>query len=465
MRNCGDFPLRDGETGRSPTGRADDRCARPSRSRRQRRLDRAGCGPRASPAVDHRPRRFAAADARRRWPRGDLLQWRDLQLPRIAPRARTGRGAVSHPWRYRSDPRRMAEMGPRLPRAARWHVRLRALRSRPAAAVPRTRPAGGETALPCAARGRGAGLRQRNEGAARQPPDAARGRSAGDRGLHDLGLCPRSPRNPQGRRKVARGSFPAARTWPRTGVATPMVGCRFRRAREGADPGPLGAIAPSHARRRDQPDGCRCTARGLPFGRGRQFLGRRTDERGERATGHQLFDRLRCRERRRDAPCAAGRRTVRHRPPRADRLVRPVRRDRPDCCDFRRAVRRCQRAAHLAGVRTRARAGHRGAVGRWRGRGFRRLSPPDVPCARGTGALGPAARLARTGVRRARAGLAQGRLGAAPAAREDDPAVVGRERRGGLCACVGNPRARAAAGALWRGPAEAAWHLSRRTAA
>ncbi|KEY99729.1 hypothetical protein AI27_01440 [Sphingomonas sp. BHC-A] len=55
MRNCGHFPSRNGQAGRSGAGRADAGRHAVARAGRQRRVDRAGGGAGPSAPVDHRP--------------------------------------------------------------------------------------------------------------------------------------------------------------------------------------------------------------------------------------------------------------------------------------------------------------------------------------------------------------------------------------------------------------------------
>ena len=128
------------------------------------------------------------------------------------------------------------------------------------------------------------------------------------------------------------------------------------------------------------------------------------------------------------------RRALRHQPSRADRLARRFRADRHAGPAFRRALRRCFRAADLPGVRAGAREGDGRAVGRRRGRGVRRLSPPPLLRGGEPGARAAAAQMRARGVRHARPRLSQGRLGAAPAARQDNLRGARPLARGGLCA-------------------------------
>jgi asparagine synthase (glutamine-hydrolysing) len=64
-----------------------------------------------------------------------------------------------------------------------------------------------------------------------------------------------------------------------------------------------------------------------------------------------------------------------------------------------------------------------------------RVSPPCLSGGRGPGARDGAGRRAARAVRHAGCALSQGRLGAAPAARENDAAQPRRQQRGGLCRC------------------------------
>jgi asparagine synthase (glutamine-hydrolysing) len=95
--------------------------------------------------------------------------------------------------------------------------------------------------------------------------------------------------------------------------------------------------------------------------------------------GAHLLDRLRRRQRGRDLLCRTGRAIVRHQPRRAHGRLGPVRRDRHHRGHVRRTLRRRQRAADLARVPAGARERDRGAVGRRRGRGFRRIPAAGVP--------------------------------------------------------------------------------------
>ena len=128
---------------------------------------------RASPPVDHRPRRRAAAAAQR----GSLdpagLQWRDLQLSRTASRARTQRPYVSDSQRLRGHHRAVRALRRPPARSPARHVRVRAVGREASTPARRARPSRAEAAVLHARRAR-LRLRIGDQGAARfRRPQAA----------------------------------------------------------------------------------------------------------------------------------------------------------------------------------------------------------------------------------------------------------------------------------------------------
>src|SRR3989442_978664 len=98
VRHCRRAEL-DGSTGLR-IGPAYDLPARAPRARRRRLLERGPGGARPSTARDHRPLRIRPpAHERSGRPLLDRFQRRDLQLPAIAPRARSRRRAIRQPER------------------------------------------------------------------------------------------------------------------------------------------------------------------------------------------------------------------------------------------------------------------------------------------------------------------------------------------------------------------------------
>ncbi len=262
-------------------------------------------------------------------------------------------------------------MGRRMPLASQRHVRLRAARSPAPMPVPRPRPAGGEAAAPCAAVGRLAGLRVGTEGAAAPPAAAAGSESVGGRGFPRTRLCPRRQLHRRGRAEAARRPLSAARTRQAGARADALVVARFFEAHPGERRRGRRTSGPSDARRRDRPHGRRRAARGFPVGRGRQQRRRRADGRGEQQGGQDLHNRFRPGGARRNRICTGDRRTFRDRPPHPHRVVGGFRSGRQDRRYVRRTLCRRQRFADIPRVRTRARGGDGGAVGRRCRRGVR----------------------------------------------------------------------------------------------
>ena len=211
------------------------RGARPSRARRQRRLDRAGRRARPPPALDHRPlRRRAAADADRRPARS-----RSASTARSTISARCAREleAKGHGFRTESDTEVI------LAAWRQWGAdclsRLNGMfafalyDADQRCAVPRPRPARGEAAFLCRAGRRRLDLRLRAQGPARPSAAAPRRRSRRrSRIISPSATSPTMRSIVEGVEQAARPaiicSSAAASAVPRAGA---MVGRRLRQPR------------------------------------------------------------------------------------------------------------------------------------------------------------------------------------------------------------------------------------------
>ena len=272
--------------------------ARPSRARRQRRLDRARRRPRPSP-----PRRSSTSATPRAQPMlspdgrevADRLQRRDLQFPRGARRARGARAIV---FRTESDTEVILaawrQWGPDCLARLNGMFAFALYDAAERFAVPRPRPARREAALLCRALRRRPDLRLRAQGPARPSaaaPDArARRRSTI---ISPYGYVPDDASIVEGVRKLPAGHYlhlrrgrpvPAPVHWWDVDFSNPVrtldQGARGGDGRAAARGGPL-----AHGRRR--------AAGRLPLRRGRQLGGGRLHGRGEPRRGRDLLDRLR----------------------------------------------------------------------------------------------------------------------------------------------------------------------------
>ncbi len=367
---------------------------------RRRHLRRGPLRARPPAPLDHRPRRpRLAADAGRPRPLRAHLQRRDLQLHRAARGAGRARRPLPDRVRLRGPPRRLRDVGQRLPAALQRHVRLRDPRPRREAPLLRPRPPRCQAAR-LRARRPPLRVRVRAQGARRRRRDLGRARP---------GRCLRvhRPRLHERRAQLLR----------RGRVAPPRPRARAGRRRDAAD---VGLVAARHdARRGTQlrrlvrrdrraPRGCRPAAasqrrarRGPPLGRPRLERDRRRGRRA-RPEARDVHRRVPGGARERRAVVLAARR----RPLRAhaargrDRDRRAHRQLGPAALAPRRADRRPRRLPPAARLRPGARARDEGRP-RWTGgrRALRRLPAPPHPPPPAAAHGRPAARARRVGGR------------------------------------------------------------------
>ena len=406
-------------------------CDRTSRPGRRRLLVRAGGRPGASTALDHRPGGGRSADRQRGRLDPGRLQRRDLQLSGAAPRARGARAPLPDPERYRGPrpPLRGARGGPG--RSAARDVRVRPVGSGPPGAAAGPRSAGPEAAVCLPGCGE-ARLRLGAQGDPGDPGGLPRDRPGRAGGLSGLWDGPRGEDDLPGHREAAAGPRANGRPGPARGIGPPLLAAPDR---AGSGPDGRGVVRgdPRQARRdrpaapdRRRPGRC-LPERGdrlQPGGR----LGRRRDRRG----AADLLDGVRRGAVQRAAVRPRGRRAVRHAAHRGDRHARRRRPDRRADPLLRRAVRRLLGDPDVPGGAAGKPERQGGAVGRRRRRGLRRLRAVRTRPEGGGVAEGPAGLVPPGGPGPAGPRLAQGRLAAAAAPRQDGPFEPVARRRAGL---------------------------------
>ena len=323
-------------------------------------------GARRAAAVDHRPRGRRPAGRQRGRPHPGRPERRDLQLRRAARAAGARR---AHGSRRTATPRCWCTCTRSAGRRS----------SRSCAACSRSRCGTGSSGAWCW-RGTGSGssrsttastdgdavVRLGAEGAAAPAGLLARDRPRRARGLPRLQLDPGAADDlPRGAQAAARP--PAAR------ASAASRGCAATRGRARSAAGRERAESEQELARRAARAAARLGARAprrrraggrAAVGRDRLVGARGAGGARERLPGQHVLDRVRGALVQRARAGAAGRRAVRHRPPRAGRAPG---RGRPAAAargGVRRAVRRLVRAAHLSRLRSSPRA-----RSRWRSPG------------------------------------------------------------------------------------------------
>ncbi len=167
-----------------------------------------------------------------------------------------------------------APWGPNPARAARRHVRFRALRCPAPQPVPRARPLRSEAAPLCRAVRRRGRLRLGAQGPARAPAAAPPARfPRRSRIFSGSAMCRTTPCIVAGGTQAGGGAFPAARARQAHARAGALVGPRLFEARQGQVRRSRRRAARADARRGAFADDRRCAARRLPLGRCRQLGG------------------------------------------------------------------------------------------------------------------------------------------------------------------------------------------------